>query len=248
MSGDIRSNEFRDAVVAVVGGNLGVGLAIVETFQAQGARVVVGNLAGAPAAASAPGLWQLPVDMADPHAADAFLDGCEREAAPVEVLVLVSPPVRLADAIDIPPERLEAVVREELLGPMQLLQACARRMRQREVGGRLMSFVSMSGKTGVHKHVSPYAAAKGGVIAYSRSLAAELAPFGITVNVIATALFEFQLTGKTPEARAVLEAGIPVGRAGRSAEAAHAALFLASREAGFVTGETLNLSGGRFMD
>lgn len=248
MTGEIGSNEFRDTLVAVVGGNLGVGPEIVEAFQARGARVVVGSLAGGPAAAAAPGRWQVPVDMANPSAADVFFECCERDVGPVEVLVLVSPPVRTADALDIPAERLEAVVREELLAPMCLLQACARRMRQRDAGGRLMSFVSMSGKTGVHKHVSPYAAAKGGLIAYSRSLAAEMAAFGITVNVIATALFEFQLAGKTAEAQAALAAGIPVGRAGRSAEAAHAALFLASRNAGFVTGETLNLSGGRFMD
>lgn len=111
-----------------------------------------------------------------------------------------------------------------------------------------MAFISMSGKTGVHKHVAPYAAAKGGLVTFSRVLAAETAHTGVTVNLIATALFDVQIAGKTAEERAIIESGIPVGRAGRSREAAHAAMFLASRDAAYVTGETLNLSGGRFMD
>jgi NAD(P)-dependent dehydrogenase (short-subunit alcohol dehydrogenase family) len=111
-----------------------------------------------------------------------------------------------------------------------------------------MSFSSMSGKTGVHPYVAPYAASKGGLITFSRSLAAELAPTGVTVNVIATSLFDVQVANQTPEKLAETLKGIPTGRPGRSEEAAHAALYLASRNAGFVTGETMSLSGGRFMD
>jgi NAD(P)-dependent dehydrogenase (short-subunit alcohol dehydrogenase family) len=114
--------------------------------------------------------------------------------------------------------------------------------------GRIISFSSMSGKTGVHPGVGPFAAAKGGLIAFSRVLAAELAPRGVTVNVIATSLFEPQVAVLDDDHRKRVLAGIPVGRFGRSVEAADAALFLASDDAGYITGETLNMSGGRFMD
>jgi NAD(P)-dependent dehydrogenase (short-subunit alcohol dehydrogenase family) len=113
--------------------------------------------------------------------------------------------------------------------------------------GRIITFGSMSGKTGSHKGVAPFAAAKGGLYAFARALASDIASTGVTVNSIATALFDVQVAAGSEHMNEVIK-GIPVGRVGRSSEAAHAALYLASREAGYVTGETLNLSGGRFMD
>ena len=147
--------------------------------------------------------------------------------------------------IEIAPDTIRRVVNEELVGPMLAIQEAGRRLVKRG-GGRIISFASMSGKTGAHKHTTPYAAAKGGLITYSRGVAAELAPTGVTVNVIATALFDVQVAHMADKSE--VEKGIPVGRVGRSEEAAHAVLFLASKDAGYVTGETLNLSGGRFMD
>lgn len=246
MQASIQDNEFAGLGVVVAGGNLGVGPAVVRAFAAGGARVAVGVPPG-----STP-LGDLPAHVyqtaCDPSAPEAFLDACEAHVGGVRVLVVVPPPVKTMNALEVAPAEVAAIVERELLGPMRLIQECARRMIERGIGGRIMSFVSMSGKTGVHPRVAPYAAAKGGLIAYSRSLAAELAQTGVTVNAIATALFDVQLAGKTDEERAKLESGIPVGRAGRSEEAAHAALFLASQRAGYVTGETLSLSGGRFMD
>lgn len=246
MSDRARETEFRGIGVAVAGGNLGVGPAVVQAFAAESACVAIGVLPGTTPMTDLPkGVYQHACDLFDP---DVFLDACEAQVGLVRVLVVVPPPVRTMGALDVEPSEMEAIVEQELLGPMRLIQACARRMVEKGIGGRIMSFVSMSGKTGVHPRVAPFAAAKGGLIAYSRSLAAELAPHGVTVNAIATALFDVQLAGKSDEERAAIEAGIPVGRAGRSEEAAHAALFLASDRAGYVTGETLSLSGGRFMD
>jgi NAD(P)-dependent dehydrogenase (short-subunit alcohol dehydrogenase family) len=229
MSGAFAGQEFDGMVVAVVGGDAGVGPAVVRAFTDASARVVVAGAA----------------DAGDPA---AFLDECEQQAGAVQVLVMVPPPVKVMSALDVTPEQLRAIVEQELVTPTLLIQECARRMVARGAGGRVISFVSMSGKTGAHPRVAPYAAAKGGLVAYTRSLAAELAPHGITVNAIATALFDAQVAGKSAEEMTKLTAGIPVGRVGRSTEAAHAALYLASGEAGYVTGETLNLSGGRFMD
>lgn len=243
-----QDSEFKDRVVAVVGGNVGIGPAVVEAFTSRGARLAVGVVPAAKAWEAVAGAAAFDLDLAAPGAATAFLDECERRLGLADVLVVVPPPVKTAGVFDVSPESMREVVEQELLGPATLMQECARRMVARGAGGRIIAFISMSGKTGVHKHVAPYAAAKGGLVAFARVLAAEIAPTGVTVNLVATALFDTQLAGKTPSERAAIESGIPVGRAGRSAEAAHAALFLASRDAGYVTGETLNLSGGRFMD
>lgn len=242
------THEFKDMVVAVVGGNTGVGPAVVDAFAQRGAHVAVGSVPGAPAWQGTGAAW---VREFDPFAVDgpaAFLDGCEQGLDPVEILIAVPPPVKTGGVLDLPPQRMREVIEVELLAPASLMQECARRMIARKTAGRIMAFISMSGKTGVHKHVAPYAAAKGGLVTFSRVLAAETAHTGVTVNLIATALFDVQLAGKTEEERAAITTGIPVGRAGRSEEAAHAALFLASRHAGYMTGETLSLSGGRFMD
>ncbi|MBL0420295.1 SDR family oxidoreductase [Ramlibacter sp. AW1] len=240
-------NEFSQARVAVIGGRLGTGPATVRAFVGRGAQVTVADLAHAPAppGCAMEGARYLPVDMTQPEAIDDFLDQAQGPSGRLDVLVLMAPPVKTAKVFDIEDAEYRRVIETELLQPIAWLRAAARRMVRQQYG-RLISFCSMSGKTGVHPHVSPYAAAKGGLITFSRGLAAEIAPTGVTVNVIATALFDVQVAAMDDASEAAK--GIPVGRVGRSAEAAHAALFLASRNAGYVTGETLNLSGGRFMD
>lgn len=242
--------EFAGAAVIIVGGHLGTGPAVVAAFVAQGAKVAVGVLAHGSSEHLAgkeplPGSHNVEADLSSGTAIAAFLDACEDKVGPATVLIMIAPPVKTAPVMDIPEAEFRRVIDTELVGPMLCLREAGRRMAGRGYG-RLISFSSMSGKTGVHPHVAPYAAAKGGLITFSRTLAAELAPTGVTVNVIATALFDVQVAAMADTSQ-VLK-GIPVGRVGKSREAAHAALFLASQDAGYVTGETLNLSGGRFMD
>ncbi|RKP59292.1 SDR family NAD(P)-dependent oxidoreductase [Pararobbsia silviterrae] len=246
-------NEFSGASVAIAGANVGVGPAVVKAFAAQGARVVAGrlNVAGDPSHAELDGATRtVALDLLDRVSVAAFLDACApipgEPASSLSTLILVPPPVTTQAALDIGADVYRQTIDAELIGPILCIQEAARRMQAARKGGRIVSFVSMSGKTGVHRRVAPYAAAKGGLIAFSRVLAAELAPTSITVNVIATALFDVQVAAMHDPAEAIK--GIPVGRPGRAEEAARAALYLASADAGYVTGETLNLSGGRFMD
>ncbi len=240
-------NEFSGLPVVVVGGHFGTGPAVVKAFVERGARVAVGVFdTGADAKPEVfPGAANLPVSLDSSASIVDFFDRCEKQIGDPGVVIMVAPPVKTADVLSIPESVFRTVVNAELIGPMLCLQEAGRRMVKRG-GGRLISFSSMSGKTGVHPHVAPYAAAKGGLITFSRVLAAELAPTGVTVNVIATALFDVQVAAMADTSQVVK--GIPVGRVGKSREAAHAALFLASQDAGYVTGETMNLSGGRFMD
>jgi 3-oxoacyl-[acyl-carrier protein] reductase len=223
-----------------------IGQVVVDALSALGTHVL---------ACDSVGLTASFVDQKDPRAVKHDLRGpieklferCEDVVGPIEALICVPPPVEQILVADMPPEMLRRVVEDELVVPALLMAGAARRMSARRFG-RIVTFCSMSAKTGVHTRVAPFAAAKGGLLAYVRVMAAEYAKTGVTVNAVATALFEPQVERLPPEERAELAKGVPVGRFGRPAEAAAAALYLCSDDAGFVTGETLNLSGGRFMD
>jgi NAD(P)-dependent dehydrogenase (short-subunit alcohol dehydrogenase family) len=240
------SNEFKNAPVVIIGAHAGPGPAVARAFVERGARVAVGVVASDKQRREVlPGTVQFDLDTSDTDSIKGFFDRCEESLGGVMVLVNIAPPIASGNALDFSASDYRAAVERDLIGPILCIQEAARRMLTCGFG-RIMSFMSMSGKAGVHKHVAPFAAAKGGLLTFSRVLAAELAPSGITVNVLATALLDVQVASM-PDGAEVAK-GIPVGRPGRSDEAAHAVLFLASKDAGYVTGEALNLSGGRFMD
>jgi 3-oxoacyl-[acyl-carrier protein] reductase len=171
----------------------------------------------------------------------------QRKISTLDVMVLAARPVQTGKFLDLSASQLRTVIEQELVWFALVMQEAARRMVPNK-RGRIISLSSMSGKTGVHPNVGPYAAAKGGLIALSRVMAAELGQTGVTVNVIANALMQPQVDHMSEKERAEIVRGIPVGRFGQPREAAYAVLFLASENAGYITGETLNLSGGRFMD
>jgi NAD(P)-dependent dehydrogenase (short-subunit alcohol dehydrogenase family) len=245
------SRSFEGKAVAITGIQGGIAATIAERFLAAGARVAIGA-AGDRAAATGEnpqlkGAVTVPLDPRDPASIKTFYDCCESALGGLDIVVVPGKSVSTAPVLEIPAETLKSVVEEELIGAALLMQEAARRMAPRRFG-RIVTLVSMSGKTGVHRGVAPFAAAKGGLIAFARVLAAELASSGVTVNTIATSLFEPQVAHLSEARRREQAAGIPVGRFGRPDEAAEAVLFLASDAGGFVTGETLNMSGGRFMD
>lgn len=241
------SDEFKDRVVAVIGGYHGSGPAVIRSWRELGAKVVIGKTGAEPAVAELDQVPAYSLSITDEQSVSTFFETCESELGNVDVLVMMAEPVKTGAALDASAERYREVIDKELYGPILCIKEAARRMKARGMG-RIISFSSMSGKTGVHRNVGPYAAAKGGLIAFSRSLAADIAPFGVTVNVIATSLFDVQVAVMNEEERKEIAKGIPVGRPGHSEEAAHAVVYLASRLGAFTTGETLNLSGGRFMD
>ena len=234
------------ATALVFGAQEVIGDVLAEALQRQGIRVLACDSADRRCVlregthTSAAG-----VDTRDPT--DTFFDACEAAVGPIDALICVPPPVDQIAIADMPASMLRDVVAGELLAPALLMAGAARRMATRRFG-RIVTFCSMSAKTGVHTRVAPFAAAKGGLLAYMRVMAAEFASAGVTVNAVATALFEPQVARLPEDERVHLAKGVPVGRFGRPSEAAAAALYLCSAEAGFVTGETLNLSGGRFMD
>ena len=247
MSDEAGKNEFAGVPVVVVGAHAGTGPSVVRAFVTQGARVAAGVIGDAGSAAPLDGAVNIAANLGNTDSVRTFFDACEKALDGLSVVVLVAPPVKTKSALDFTESEYRSVIESELMAPILCMQEAARRLVAKG-GGRIISFASMSAKTGVHKNVAPYAAAKGGLITFSRVLAAELAHTGVTVNVIATALMDVQVAKKSADELAEIVKGIPVGRVGHSDEAAHAVLFLASEKAGYVTGETLSLSGGRFMD
>jgi len=243
--------------VVIYGASSVIGQAVVEAFLADGKKVVAADhiafpeaLKAHPALAGGDGRLTLlareerqgeDVDFSE------FFARCEAAAGPVRTFVCVAPPVVQKPVLDLTAAEIRGVVEDELVVPALLMQEAARRMTANG-GGRIIVFCSMSAKTGVHTLVAPYAAAKGGLLAYMRTMAAELAMHGVNVNGIATSLFEPQVANMPETERAELTLGIPARRFGKPSEAAGAAVYLASESAAFITGETLNLSGGRFMD
>ena len=233
------SDEFKGVTVAVIGAPEGVGSAVVDALRNAGARLAVDG--GSYDETEA--LRVIPLDGRP----QTFFDRCETELGDLGVLVISARPVGNKPVLAVTAVELREVVEHDLVQAALYMQEAARRMVKRR-RGRIIVFASMSGKTGAHHNVGPFAAAKGGLLAFVRVMAAEIAQHGVTVNAIATALFEPQVATMSDEKRAHLQNGIPVGRFGRPEEAAHAVLYLASNNAGYVTGECLNLSGGRFMD
>jgi len=228
--------DLRGQRAVVVGAGYGVGPAVVAALAEAGATVLTDD-------PEAPAGDHIASDSPAPE----FIGRCIEKLCGLDILVVSSRPVKNKPVLDMTPQEMRDVAEDEMVVPALQMQEAARYM-VKTGHGRIIVFASMSAKTGVHHDVAPYAAAKGGLLAFARVLAAETAEHGVTVNGIATALFEPQVKTMTEEKRTRLKGAIPVGRFGRSEEAAHAVLFLAAPNAGFVTGECLNLSGGRFMD
>jgi 3-oxoacyl-[acyl-carrier protein] reductase len=214
----------------------GVGPAVVQALAEAGALVA--------ADADLPGVSHIVEPDTD---AARTLARAKEALGGLDILVLSARPVVNRPVFETSLDDIRRVAEEEMVAPAALMLEAARHMAGAGFG-RIIVLATMSAKTGVHHNVAPFAAAKAGLLAFARVLAAETADRGVTVNGIATSLFAPQVATMSPEKRERLRAGVPVGRFGESHEAAHAVLFLAAREGGYVTGECLNLSGGRFMD
>jgi NAD(P)-dependent dehydrogenase (short-subunit alcohol dehydrogenase family) len=178
----MRRNEFAGRGAVIVGADVGLGPAIVQAFTEADMQIATDG-------AAAHGVGTVPSQGAEPASISAFFDAALRRVPSLDVLVLAARPVTIGKFLEVSAAQLRSVIEEELVWFALIMQEGARRMIPNG-RGRIISLSSMSGKTGVHPNVGPYAAAKGGLIALSRVMAAELGGTGITVNVIANALMQ----------------------------------------------------------
>jgi 3-oxoacyl-[acyl-carrier protein] reductase len=241
-------------IALVTGGTRGIGRAIVAAFLAEGARVAFSGSTeasvkaarrGLPPAADAEGIV---ADLADPSAPERVVAAVLARFGRIDVLVNNAGVISRAGEWDLTPEEWDRVHDVNLRAVFFLARDAARAMRNSGGGGSILNVSSIAGQHGGLAGSPAYASSKAAVIGLTRSLARRFAPHRIRVNCIAPADIETDMTAGWPqELRDRLIAVTPLGRFGTADEDGGAAVFLASEEASFITGQALSINGGAFM-
>ena len=243
---------LNNEVALVTGASRGIGRAIALALAGAGARVIgtatsEGGAADISAALSQAGLAGrgAVLDVGSDASIDALLTGLEAEGMPT-ILVNNAAITRDGLLLRMKPEDWNQVLTTNLTSVYKLSKAVLRRM-MKERHGRIITITSIVGLTGNPGQVN-YSAAKAGVLGFTKSLAQEVASRGITVNAVAPGFIDTDMTRQlSQEQRTALADKIPMQRLGTPADVAAAVLFLASPQAGYVTGETLHVNGGLYM-
>jgi 3-oxoacyl-[acyl-carrier protein] reductase len=245
--------DFRGQVVVITGASRGLGRSMAEWFNLAGANVAL-------LARSRPDLNEVAATMlnrgADPTSlltaqVDVGVDDEVNAAAAlvlkqwgrVDVLINNAALIRAGSYDQIDLAEWERVLNANLSGAYRCVRAFAPAMQARSYG-RIINISSISAQTGGVAGGVHYAASKGGMLAMTKTLARDLAPYAITVNSITPGQIDSRPDLLTPETRATLEQAIPLGKIGHPSDIAFAALFLASPMAAYITGTTLDVNGG----
>jgi 3-oxoacyl-[acyl-carrier protein] reductase len=234
----------------VTGASGGIGAAVARALHEAGATVGLSGTRVEPLQALAAELGSrahvLPCDLSNAAAVEDLVKQAVEAMGSVDILVNNAGITRDALAMRMSDEDWLSVIEVNLTSTFRLCRAAIRPMMKAR-WGRIINVTSVVAQAGNPGQVN-YAAAKAGVAGLSRSLAQEVASRGITVNCVAPGLVETAMTDKlNDEQRAKILTAVPVGRIGKPEEIAAGVVFLASVEAGYVTGATLDINGGGDM-
>jgi 2-hydroxycyclohexanecarboxyl-CoA dehydrogenase len=249
--------RLRDKVAVVTGAASGIGRAIALALAAEGARVAVLDLDEAGGRETVAAIERggrrasaHRLDVTDVPAVDATIDAVAAREAGLHVLVNCAGWDRPMRFVETTPEFWDRILAINLKGPIACTRAALRHMITQEYG-KIVSIASDAGRVGSTGE-AVYSAAKGGLIAFTKTIARETARHRINVNCVCpgpsdTPLFQKEFAGPSPKLADSLKRVIPWGRLGTPEDIAPAVVFLASDDAGYITGQTLSVSGGLTM-
>lgn len=246
--------DLENEIALVTGASRGIGKAIAQDLARHGATVV-GTATSAEGAAGisaylqeagAKGAGKV-LDVTQPDSIADFISAIESEFGTVSVLVNNAGITRDNLLMRMKDDEWAAILETNLSSVYRLSKACLRGMMKMR-RGRIVNITSVVGTSG-NAGQTNYAAAKAGVVGFSKSLAREVGSRGITVNCVAPGFIDTDMTRSLAEdQRGALLSQIPLNRLGRPEEVAHAVAFLASPQAAYITGETLHVNGGMYMN
>lgn len=234
----------------VTGASGGIGEAVARALHAQGAKVVLHGTRAEKLEALQKDLgaraFALAVDLSDRDAVAGLVDAASALAGPISILVNNAGITRDGLLMRMKDDDWDSVLEVNMTASMSLCRAAMRGMMKARTG-RIISISSVVGVTG-NAGQTNYAASKAGMIGFSKSLAAEVASRGLTVNVVAPGFIETPMTDVLDESqKSALLTRVPAGRLGHADEIAATVAFLASDEAAYITGATVHVNGGMAM-
>jgi 3-oxoacyl-[acyl-carrier protein] reductase len=244
---------LENQIALITGASRGIGHAITLALGAAGARIIGTSTSAEGAKRISETLAShgyngrgVVLDASDAGSIDALMDQLEQAPELPTILINNAAITRDTLLLRMKPEDWDVVIATNLTAVYRLCRACVRPM-MKERRGRIVNLTSVVGLTG-NPGQANYAAAKAGLLGFSKSLARELGSRGITVNAVAPGFIDTDMTrALSEEQRAALLKQIPAGRLGTPAEVAAAVLFLVSPQAAYITGETLHVNGGMYM-
>ncbi|MFT5139789.1 MAG: 3-oxoacyl-[acyl-carrier protein] reductase [Lysobacterales bacterium] len=249
------SQLFQGQIALVTGASRGIGAAIADTFARRGAHVFgtattrsgADSISSRLTAISPESQSQGKVlDVNDPEAISELLADISSSAGSPQILVNNAGVTRDQLLMRMKEDDWDIVLETNLRSVFRLSKACLRGMMKARFG-RIISIASVVGSTG-NAGQTNYAAAKAGMVGFSRSLAKEIGSRGVTVNVVAPGFIDTDMTRALDETqREALLRDIPLARLGEAQDIAEAVAFLAQHEAAYITGQTLHVNGGMFM-
>ncbi|HIJ22542.1 MAG: 3-oxoacyl-ACP reductase FabG [Gammaproteobacteria bacterium] len=246
-------SNLEGKVALVTGASRGIGQAVALKLGAMGATVV-GTATSDPGADNISAYMQeagitghgVKLDVTDPNAIDEIIKQIADQHGAITILVNNAGITRDNLLMRMKEEEWGAIMDTNLTSIFRVSKACLRGMMKAR-NGRIISITSVVGAMG-NAGQSNYAAAKAGVMGFSKSLAREVASRGITVNTVAPGFIDTDMTKSLPdEQKEALKAQIPLGALGQPEDIANSVGFLASEESAYVTGQTLHVNGGMYM-
>ena len=242
--------DLNGMTALVTGASGGIGSAVAKALAQQGARVALSGtreeaLRKVQAEVGGDSVI-LPCNLSDAAAVDALVPQAVEALGKIDILINNAGVTRDNLAMRMKDDEWSDVIRINLEAAFRLARAALKPMMRARYG-RIISVTSVVGATG-NPGQANYAASKAGIVGMSKALAQEVASRGITVNCIAPGFISSPMTDVLPEAqKEALLGRIPIGKLGEGADIASAAVYLASREASYVTGQTLHVNGGMAM-